>query len=73
MKKLVFIVFFISVMFPVFAQTTSIKIWPGLAPGTEQREDNELWTGKKEVTNIYQPDLTVFLPENKRQKPLQQS
>ena len=65
MKKLVFIVFFISTMFPVFAQPTSIKIWPGLAPGTEQREDKELWTGKKEVTNIYQPDLTVFLPEQK--------
>ena len=46
------------------AQTQVIKIWPGLAPGSENTENKEKWTESKSVSNVYQPDLTVFLPEH---------
>ena len=40
-----------------------VRIWPELAPGSENLEDQEVWRGRKGVRNVYQPDITVFLPE----------
>jgi acetyl esterase/lipase len=47
---------------PLYSQDKVIKIWPGLAPGTEDRTNDEK-TENGSVTNVYQPDLTIFLPE----------
>lgn len=38
-----------------------IAIWPGLAPGTENRK-NEEFIANERFKNIYQPSLTVHLP-----------
>ena len=54
--------FFILLTGQTAAQTKVIKIWPGLAPGTENRADEEKVI-KGNITNVYQPDLTVFLPK----------
>ncbi len=62
MKKLL-LMYLLTVM-PLFAQQRTIPIWPGLAPGTENRENHEEWRGKTNVKKVYQPDLAVFLPEN---------
>jgi acetyl esterase/lipase len=43
------------------AQEKVVKIWSGLAPGTENRTNIEKLE-KGSVTNVYQPDLTIFLP-----------
>lgn len=48
---------------PVGFKSPPVKIWPGLAPGTEDREDREEWAENKDVSGVYQPDLTVFLPD----------
>ncbi len=50
------------VSFPVRAQQSTIKIWNGLAPGTENRKDEEKIEGNN-IVNVYQPELTIFLPE----------
>ncbi|MCX6236092.1 MAG: alpha/beta hydrolase [Bacteroidia bacterium] len=57
-----FILFAIS--FSVQAQNQVVKIWPTLAPGSENLENKEEWTEGKNVSNVYQPDLTIFLPEH---------
>lgn len=64
MKKRVlhFLMLFIFFVTPLYSQHKVIKIWPGLAPGTENRENNEKITGNN-IINVYQPDLTIFLPE----------
>ncbi|MBN1379992.1 MAG: alpha/beta hydrolase [Gammaproteobacteria bacterium] len=49
----------------VSAQNQKVRIWPELAPGSENTANNEKWEGLKKVTGVYQPDLTYF--------PLQQS
>jgi len=46
------------------AQNQVVKIWPNLAPGSESVMNNEQWTETKNVSNVYQPDLTIFLPEH---------
>ncbi len=48
----------------LLAQERKIQIWPSLAPGTEERQNEEEWEGIKKVRKVYQPDLTLFLPEN---------
>lgn len=45
------------------AQNETINIWPGLAPGTENRENTEHKDGNN-VVEVYQPDLTIMLPDN---------
>jgi len=64
MKNMIFVFFVLIALFisPLYSQHKVIKIWPGLAPGTEGRENNEKITNGS-VTNVYQPDLTIFLPE----------
>ena len=63
MKKLVIYLFiFVLSISPLYSQGKVIKIWPGLAPGTENRTDNEK-TENGNVTNVYQPSLIIFLPE----------
>ena len=52
-----------AICFSAQAQTQVVKIWPNLAPGTETMEDQEQWRDGKSVIDVYQPDLTVFLPE----------
>lgn len=47
-----------------FCQNKVVDIWPGLAPGSENIEDKEEWRNGKSVINVYQPELTVFLPKN---------
>ncbi|MFC0876977.1 alpha/beta hydrolase [Saccharicrinis sp. FJH2] len=60
-KQLCYIILFFTVSFSLKAQNEVIKIWPKLAPGTEGMENSEQWRDKRSVTNVYQPDLTVFL------------
>ncbi len=52
-------VFFVSV--PSHAQQT-VNIWPGLAPGTGHEKNNEKIVNHR-IYNVYQPDLTIFLPK----------
>jgi acetyl esterase/lipase len=59
-------IFMVTVSFSAHAQDRTIKIWPDLAPGSERLENNEVWTERKSVANVYQPDLTVFLPAHKK-------
>ncbi len=54
----------LTISFSLQAQTQVIKIWPNLAPGSENEENKEEWTETKDVSNVYQPDLTIFLPEH---------
>ena len=51
----------------IYAQEKIISIWPGLAPGTENRTNEEKETSSS-ITNIYQPDLRIFLPKNVNEK-----
>ena len=53
-----------TVSINVHAQNQVVKIWPNLAPGSENVKNNEQWTETKNVSNVYQPDLTIFLPEH---------
>lgn len=53
-----------TISITVQAQNQIVKIWPNLAPGSESVMNNEQWTGTKNVSNVYQPDLTIFLPEH---------
>ena len=64
MKKRMLHLFFLIVLIvpPLYSQNKVIKIWPGLAPGTESRENREKNINGG-VTDVYQPDLTIFLPE----------
>jgi len=48
----------------VQAQTQAIKIWPNLAPGSENVENNEQWTEGKVVSIVYQPEVTIYIPEH---------
>lgn len=41
-----------------------MKIWPTLAPGSDTVENTEKWKEGRSVTNVYQPDITIFLPEH---------
>ena len=50
--------FFISIQ----AQNQVLKIWNGLAPGTESRKNEEKIEDNR-VKNVYQPDLTLFIPK----------
>ena len=49
--------------FALQAQDRAVPIWQGLAPGSEGVEDQEEWVDGREVSRVYQPDLTLFLPE----------
>lgn len=59
-KHLFYIIIFFTVSFSLKAQNEVIKIWPELAPGSENIENKEQWRDNRSVTNVYQPDLTVF-------------
>ena len=50
------------------AQHEVVKIWPELAPGSENKTNEEQWSEGKSVTQVYQPDLTLFLID-KKEKP----
>jgi acetyl esterase/lipase len=52
--------------FSANAQEQVVKIWPGLAPGTEGVADEEQWVDDREVSKVYQPDLTLFLPAERQ-------
>jgi acetyl esterase/lipase len=45
---------------PVYAQVT-VSIWPGLAPGTENKKDEEKVVNDR-IYNVYQPALEIYLP-----------
>ena len=57
--------FLFAITVSLQAQNQVNKIWPDLAPGSEKVVDQEKWTEGRSVTNVYQPDLTVFLPGHK--------
>jgi acetyl esterase/lipase len=59
-----FVIIILFILTPLFAQNKVIKIWPGLAPGSENKTNDEK-VDNGSVTNVYQPDLTIFLPETK--------
>ncbi len=46
---------------PSFAQQT-IRIWPGLAPGTGNEKNEEKIVNER-IYDVYQPDLEVFIPK----------
>jgi hypothetical protein len=50
------------VTFSVNGQNEKIKIWPDLAPGTEQNKNEEYFEDGR-YKKVYQPDLTIYLPE----------
>lgn len=56
------VIAFLSAL-PVYAQQT-VRIWPGLAPGTGHEKDNEKMVNHR-IYNVYQPDLTVYLPKKR--------
>ena len=64
-RLFVIITFFI--VLPVLAQNKQIKIYPGLAPGTEALQDSEKVVNER-VYNVYQPNLTIFLPAKPNSK-----
>lgn len=67
MKKNILSILFLFLSFNLLlnAQNQRIMLWDNGAPGTETKENNEQWNDKKtKVTNIYQSDLTIYLPEN---------
>jgi len=45
----------------IFSQQRIIKIWSGLAPGSEAMPDKEKVVGGN-IYGIYQPTLTIFIP-----------
>lgn len=49
------------------AQQSEIKLWPGVAPGSEKWTQKEVWYkdsgGDPKVRNIVSPSLSVFLPD----------
>ena len=48
------------------AQTETIKIWPGVAPGSENWTEKEAvmkGTDTDRVVNVVTPTLTVYVPE----------
>ncbi len=59
---LYFSIIFLMVTFSVNGQNEKIKIWPDLAPGTEQNK-NEEYLEDGRYKKVYQPDLTIYLPE----------
>jgi len=63
-------VIFLCIVFSslIFAQQSTIKIWNGLAPGTEDRKNEEEKLGENNIVKVYQPELSVFLPDNKNEK-----
>ncbi|WP_297085890.1 alpha/beta hydrolase [uncultured Draconibacterium sp.] len=63
-KQLIFAFLFSTLSFGVQAQHEVIKIWPKLAPGSENIENKEQLKSNKSVTNVYQPDLTVFVTKH---------
>jgi len=69
MKKILsgFILFFITCS--LFAQQTVVKLYDGVAPGSEnwtQKEVEYSQYGRKMVRNVVNPSLTVFLPEESK-------
>jgi acetyl esterase/lipase len=67
-KKMKFVLMCMTILTATnfYAQNKVIKIWPGLAPGTESRTDNEK-VNDGNIIDIYQPDLTVFLPSQPKE------
>ncbi len=64
MKKLygLFTVFIFAFSITINGQQDKIKIWPDLAPGTEGKS-NEEYIEDGRYKKVYQPDLTIFIPE----------
>ena len=62
MKNLLCLILIFLTAIPLYSQNKVIKIWPGLAPGTENETNNEK-VENENITNVYQPDLTILLPE----------
>lgn len=63
-KHSILLLFLVIFFYSVQAQNPVVKIWPNLAPGSENLENKEEWTEGKNVSKVYQPDVTVFLPEH---------
>jgi acetyl esterase/lipase len=59
--KVLLLCFFLTIT--LSAQNNAVKIWNGFAPGTENIKNEERWEEPSIVYSVYQPDLTVFLPE----------
>lgn len=51
----------------VLAQEPTIKIWNGLAPGTENQRNEEETISENNIVKVYQPELSIFLPANKNE------
>ena len=62
MKKgtIIILLFGLSGVGRLSAQHCTIPLWPGDAPGTENRENREYWRDSTIVYQVYQPALTVF-------------
>lgn len=50
-----------------FAQNNVVKIWNGMAPGTEGKTNEEKIENNR-IKNVYQPDLTIYLPTDNKEK-----
>lgn len=63
-----FFILFFAVIFTIGlnGQTKTIKLWEGLAPKSENVQNNEKYENGR-YTNVYQPELTIFLADNKKE------
>ena len=70
MRPKLFNTLFICLLFSITlsAQNNAVKIWNGPAPGTESLKNEERWEYPRIVYSVYQPDLTIFLPEGANAK-----
>lgn len=63
-----FLLCLLSVSTIGYARQTEIKLWPGVAPGSEKWTQKEaIWKDEKgevRLRNITTPSITVFLPRN---------
>lgn len=45
------------------AQLRVVKLWDNLVPGTETKQNEERWEDEKIVYSVYQPNLSIFIPQ----------
>ena len=65
-KHIIFLFLLFSISLLTKSQDQVIKIWPGFAPGSDTIENKEQWTADKCIINVFQPDLSFFLPKHQK-------
>ena len=73
MQRLMQLVVVASLALPTFAgaQTQTVNIWPGVAPGSEswtQKDKDENTPVGTVIMNVVTPTITAYLPERARRR-----